>query len=99
VQLLEREVRRESVASPCGPWRVTTSFRPCAAASRASGQSTSAQAPARFTIGRVEALVAVEALVREAVAVREPEFVDVSLRSGSTRITRSFLVCTTRFEP
>ena len=64
--------RRAPAARACA----TTSVRPCATNSSAVCQSTVFHSPPCFTIGARQALVGIEALVGEAVLVREPALVD-----------------------
>jgi hypothetical protein len=94
-QLLQRRVRRRENADVAS--RPASS--PAATASIASRQSTSCQRPSRFSIGAVRRSGELSASYEKRSRSDSQHSLTASFSSGSTRMTRFWITCTTRFAP
>ncbi len=88
-----------SAPTAVGPCRWTTSARPFATYSSAVGQSTVFHSPPCFSIGCVRRSGVLSASYEKRSLSEIQHSLTASFSRGSTRITRSFLTCTTRLLP
>jgi hypothetical protein len=98
-----RPARNNSSSVECGVARMPTSLagllQSRGTASIASRQSTSCQRPSRLTIGAVRRSGEFSASYEKRSRSASQHSLTASFSSGSTRMTRFWITCTTRFAP